>query len=79
MESFRWSNRNGDLRVDGGRFLPAQRVQLEQYGEQITELEVIGKLCPFGEEPSEHVHSRFYDSQGNTLDYVPVVAATSRQ
>lgn len=55
--------------MEGGFFL-LQRVQLEQYGQQITGLEVIGKLRSFGEEPSEHLHSRFYDSQGNTLDYV---------
>ena len=55
--------------MEGGFFLQ-QRVQLVQYGQQIIGLEVIGKLRPFGEEPSEHVHSRFYDSQGKTLDYV---------
>jgi len=55
--------------MNGGFFLQ-QRVALEQYGEQITGLEVIGELRPFGEPPSEHIHSRFYDTQGNTLDYV---------
>ncbi|MPV38085.1 hypothetical protein [Georgenia subflava] len=55
--------------MDGGYFL-LQRVELEQYGEKTSGLEVIGRLRPFMEEPSEHVHSRFYDSQGNTLDYV---------
>lgn len=53
----------------GGYFL-LQRVALEQYGQQTTGIEVIGQLRPFMEPPSEHVHSRFYDSQGNTLDYV---------
>jgi len=55
--------------MDGGFFL-LQHVRLEQYGQQVTGTEVIGHLRPFGEEPSEHVHSRFYDSAGNTLDYV---------
>lgn len=55
--------------MPGGFFLQ-QRVELEQYGEQITGLEIIGQLRPFGEEPSADVHSRFFDSQGNTLDYV---------
>jgi hypothetical protein len=32
--------------MEGG-FLLLQRVQLEQYGQQITGLEVIGKLRPF--------------------------------
>ncbi|MFC7403782.1 hypothetical protein [Georgenia alba] len=55
--------------MEGGYFL-IQRVELEQFGQPITGFEVIGNLRPFGEAPSEHVHSRFYDSQGNTLDYV---------
>lgn len=55
--------------MTGGFFLQ-QRVELEQYGEQITGLEVIGQLRPFGEEPGEHVRSRFYDNHGNSLDYV---------
>ena len=32
--------------------------------------EVIGHLRPFGESASDEVHSRFYDSTGNTLDHV---------
>lgn len=55
--------------LEGGYFL-LQRVALEQYGEKATGMEVIGQLRPFQEEPSEHIHSRFYDSRGNTLDYV---------
>lgn len=53
----------------GGYFL-LQRVELEQYGQQIVGLEVIGQLRPFGEAPSADVHGRFYDDTGNTLDYV---------
>jgi hypothetical protein len=53
-----------------GRFFLLQHVELSQYGQQITGLEVIGHLRPFGEPPSEEIYSRFYDSAGNTLDYV---------
>jgi hypothetical protein len=45
-------------------------VQLEQFGHAVVGIEVIGHLRPFGESPSEDVRSRFYDNQGNTLDYV---------
>lgn len=55
--------------LEGGHFL-VQRVQLEQDGQAVVGLEIIGHLRPFGEESSEHVHSRFYDNAGNTLDYV---------
>lgn len=55
--------------MDGGFFL-MQHVDLEQYGQKITGIEVIGHLRPFREEPSADIHSRFYDSTGNTLDYV---------
>lgn len=55
--------------MDGGYFL-LQRVELEQFGQRVTGLEVIGNLRPFGEEPSDDVHSRFYDRTGNTFDYV---------
>jgi len=55
--------------MDGGFFL-LQHVRLEQYGRQITGLEVIGHERPFGGEPSDDIKSRVYDNQGNTLDYV---------
>jgi hypothetical protein len=55
--------------MPGGFFL-LQHVDLTQYGQPITGLEVIGHLRPFGEPPSTDVVSRFYDSTGNTLDYV---------
>jgi hypothetical protein len=32
--------------------------------------EIIGHLRNFGEEPSKEIKSRFYDSMGNTFDYV---------
>jgi hypothetical protein len=53
-----------------GRFFLLQHVELTQYGQQTTGLEVIGHLRPFGEPPSPEICSRFYDSAGNTLDYV---------
>lgn len=55
--------------MTGGYFL-TQQVELEQFGQQIIGTEIIGSLRPFGEGPGEDVVSRFYDSQGNTLDYV---------
>lgn len=55
--------------LDGGHFL-LQHVDLVQDGKAVTGLEVIGHLKPFGEEAGEHVRSRFYDNEGNTLDYV---------
>ena len=55
--------------MDGGFFL-LQQVALEQYGQQITGIEIIGHDHPFGAEPSQDITSRFYDSTGNTLFYV---------
>jgi hypothetical protein len=55
--------------MEGGFFL-LQHVELEQFGQPIKGFEVIGHLRPFGEPPSPAIHSRFYDSTGNTLDYV---------
>jgi len=52
-----------------GRHFLLQHVEIEQFGEQITGLEVIGHLRPFGEETGTDIVTRFYDSQGNTLDY----------
>ena len=55
--------------MEGGYFLH-QHVELAQYGNRIIGLEVIGHERPFGEQPGEDVRSRFYDSTGNTFDYV---------
>ncbi|HEU4945599.1 MAG TPA: hypothetical protein VFT31_00455 [Kribbella sp.] len=55
--------------LEGGHFL-VQRVDLVNDGHVIRGIELIGHLRPFGEEPSEEVRSRFYDNEGNTLDYV---------
>lgn len=55
--------------MEGGFFL-IQYVDLEQYGQKIKGIEIIGHERKFGEEPSKEIKSRFYDNQGNTLDYV---------
>lgn len=56
--------------MEGGFFLN-QRVELEQEGQRISGFELIGHLYnPFVDEaPSQDIKSRFYDNQGNTLDY----------
>jgi hypothetical protein len=55
--------------LEGGFFL-LQHVDFEQEGQRIKGIEVIGHERPFGGEPSPEIKSRFYDSMGNTLDYV---------
>jgi hypothetical protein len=55
--------------MEGGFFL-VQRVDLEQYGLRVKGFEIIGHEQPFGAGPSQDIKSRFYDSMGNTLDYV---------
>ena len=55
--------------MQGGFFL-LQHVDFIHGGHHIKGLEVIGHLQPFGEPPSPDIHSRFYDTQGNTFDYV---------
>ncbi|RKS05093.1 hypothetical protein DFP74_0684 [Nocardiopsis sp. Huas11] len=55
--------------MEGGFFL-LQHVELAQFGESVTGMEVIGNLHPFGEPVGADVVSRFYDAQGNTFDYV---------
>lgn len=61
----------GEVRYEWmpGRFFLLQHVELTQYGQPVTGMEVIGHLRPFGEPPGDDIVSRFYDSQGNTLDY----------
>ncbi len=56
--------------MDGGFFL-IQHVNLEQQDGQPTKgMEIIGHLHRYGEEPSTDIHSRYYASMGETLDYV---------
>lgn len=55
--------------MTGGHFL-IQHVELEQEGQSVNGFEVIGHLHPFGEPVGEEIWSRFYDSLGNTFDYV---------
>ena len=55
--------------LEGSHFL-IQQVELEQFGQNIKGIEIIGRLRPFGGSPSDDVVSRFYDNMGNTLDYV---------
>jgi hypothetical protein len=55
--------------MEGGFFL-IQHVDLEQYGQRIKGMEIIGHEKPFGSEPSEEIKSRFYSNTGDTLDYV---------
>jgi hypothetical protein len=62
----------GQVRYDWleGDFFLLQHVDLEQHGQRIKGIEVIGHERPFGAEPAEDITSRFYDNTGNTLDYV---------
>lgn len=56
--------------MEGGFFL-LQYVTLDHSGRLNKGIEVIGRERPFGaSEPSADIKSRFYDSEGNTLDYV---------
>lgn len=56
--------------MDGGFFL-LQHVRLAQDGQAVKGIEVIGRERLFGAEaPSVDIRSRYYDSQGNTFDYV---------
>jgi hypothetical protein len=55
--------------MEGGFFL-AQDIALEQDGQPIRGIEIIGRERVFGAEPSEDIKSRYYGSQGDTLDYV---------
>ena len=48
----------------------ATTIDTQAFGQRVRGIEVIGHLRPFGEGPSAEIKSRFYDSMGNTLDYV---------
>lgn len=53
-----------------GRHFLLQHVDLDRAGHLVGGMEVIGHLHPLMGERSEHVYSRFYSSEGDTLDYV---------
>ncbi len=56
--------------LEGGFFL-IQHVDLEHSGTRHRGIEMIGHERGFGAEaPGEDIKSRYYDNQGNTLDYV---------
>ena len=55
--------------MEGGFFL-IQHVNFVHSGQKIKGMEIIGHLQPYGEAPSPEIKSRFYDTIGNTLDYV---------
>ncbi|MEU3603831.1 hypothetical protein ABZ714_34770 [Streptomyces sp. NPDC006798] len=56
--------------LEGGYFL-LQDIALEQYGQPVVGIEMIGRLKEFGAEaPGQDIRSRYYDSMGNTFDYV---------
>jgi hypothetical protein len=56
--------------MEGGFFL-VQHVDLEQYGQRNKGIEIIGHERVFGAtEPSKDIKSRYYGSDGSTLDYV---------
>ena len=55
--------------LEGGFFL-FQHVDFVHGGRKIKGLEIIGHERRFGSEPSEEIKSRYYDTTGETLDYV---------
>jgi len=62
--------------MEGGFFL-IQHVDLVHDGRPIKGFEVIGHLRPFSGETSPDIKSRFYDTAGNTLDYVYEMAGNT--
>lgn len=55
--------------LEGGYFL-IQHIDLTQFGARVQGIEIIGHEQPFGQAASAEIKSRYYDSQGNTFDYV---------
>lgn len=53
-----------------GRHFLIQRVHLYQNGQEVKGIEMIGHVKPFGENKSADIRSRYYDTLGNTFDYV---------
>ena len=54
--------------MEGGFFL-IQHFDFVQGGHKVKGMEVLGHLQPFGEQPSQNIRSRIYDTLGNTFDY----------
>ena len=54
--------------MEGGFFL-IQHFDFVQGGHKVKGMEVIGHLQMFGEQPSQDIRSRIYDTMGNTFDY----------
>jgi hypothetical protein len=55
--------------MEGGFFL-MQHVDLEQNGQKIKGIEIIGYERPFGAtEPGKNIKSRWFDNIGDTFDY----------
>jgi hypothetical protein len=52
-----------------GRFFLVQEGELELFGHHNRFTEVIGRERRFGTDPSPHISSRAYTSEGDTLDY----------
>ena len=70
---------SGTIRYEwmpGGHFL-LQQVDMMQDGHHVQGLEVIGHLRPLGEGPGPDIVSRFYGSEGETIDYVYEVEGRS--
>lgn len=55
--------------MEGGFFL-IQDIDMAVFGERVKAVEYIGQLHAFGQDPSNDIHSRVYDTKGHTLDYV---------
>lgn len=55
--------------MEGGFFL-VQKLDMQLFGRRVRVTEIIGHLKPFGQQASTDIHSRAYDADGNTFDYV---------
>lgn len=60
--------------MEGGHFL-VQQVDFQRPRGRIKGVEIIRYLRPFGGERSRDIKSRWYDDEGNTLDYVYEIQA----
>ena len=55
--------------MEGGFFM-VQKLNMLLFERPVKVTEIIGHLKPFGEDPSADIHSRAYDAEGNTFDYI---------